>query len=111
MDNRSSMRDKMKSRARIELPQHEVAEFCRRHHITKLSLFGSVLREDFGPESDIDILVEFDPQHIPGLLRMATMENELSDILRRKADLRTAEDLSRFFRQDVLRNAELQYAS
>jgi predicted nucleotidyltransferase len=101
----------MKSQSHIELPHDLIAAFCRRHHITRLSLFGSVLRDDFRPESDIDILVEFDPQHIPGLLRVAAMENELSDMLQRKVDLRTAEDLSRHFRQDVLKGAELQYAA
>jgi predicted nucleotidyltransferase len=101
----------MKSQARIELPEGRIAEFCQRHHITKLSLFGSILRDDFRPDSDVDILVEFDPRHIPGLLRFAAMENELSDMLHRKVDLRTPEDLSRYFRLDVLKSAEIQYAS
>jgi hypothetical protein len=85
-------------------------DFCRRHHIRKLSIFGSYLREDFGPESDVDFLVEFDPEHIPGLFDVAGMEIELSEMLGRKVDLRTAEDLSRYFRDEVVAQAEVQYA-
>jgi len=95
----------------IEVPPERLAEFCRRNHIRRLSLFGSILREDFGPESDVDVLVEFGAGRTPGLLGMAGMEIELSEILGRKADLRTAEDLSRYFRDDVVRKAETQYAS
>lgn len=95
----------------IAIDQERLAAFCRRHHIRRLALFGSVLRADFGPQSDIDVLVEFDPAHIPGLFGIARMERELSAIFGgRRADLRTAEDLSRYFRQDVLREAEVQYA-
>ncbi|MHC4954538.1 MAG: nucleotidyltransferase family protein [Planctomycetota bacterium] len=95
----------------IDVPQHAIAEFCRRHHIHKLALFGSVLREDFGPNSDIDVLVEFAPGKTPGLITMARIEIELSTILGRKADLRTAGDLSRYFRDDVVRTAKVQYAA
>ena len=98
------------TRAQIELPREKIAEFCKRNHVQRLSLFGSVLRGDFRPDSDIDLLVEFDPDHIPGLIRLAGMEIELTGILGRKADLRTAEDLSRYFRQKVLNSAEVQYA-
>jgi len=95
----------------IGIPSDKIAEFCRRHHIRKLSLFGSVVRDDFGPESDVDVLVEFEPVHVPGLFGIARMERELSSIFGgRQVDLRTAEDLSRYFRQDVLRQAEVQYA-
>ena len=92
---------------------HEsVAGFCRRHHVRRLALFGSVLRGDFGPESDVDVLVEFEPGHVPGLIRLAGLEAELSGILgSHKADLRTPEDLSRYFRQDVLDQAEVLYAT
>jgi hypothetical protein len=93
----------------LNLLQEAIAQFCNRHHIRKLSLFGSVLRGDFTSDSDIDILVEFEPEHIPGLIRFAGMELELSEILERKADLRTAEDLSPYFRQDVLDSAIEQY--
>lgn len=94
----------------IDLSQERIAEFCRRNHIRKLSVFGSFLREDFGGDSDIDILVEFSPDHIPGLIRLAGMENELTSILGRKVDMRTAEDLSRYFRNEVIESAEVKYA-
>ena len=88
-----------------------IAKFCQKNQIRRLSLFGSVLREDFHPESDIDVLVDFEPAHVPGLFGVARMERELSAICGgRKVDLRTAEDLSRYFRRDVLREAEVQYA-
>lgn len=98
------------SNARIGLPKAEIAEFCRRNHIRKLSLFGSFLHGDFSPESDIDLLVEFDPEHIPGLITLSGMEIKLSEILGRKVDLRTAQELSRHFRQEVIDSAEVQYA-
>ena len=85
--------------------------FCRKHHITKMSLFGSALRDELTPESDIDILVEFDKDHIPGLLDLAGMEIELSDMLGRKVDLRTPAELSRYFREDVLNHARIEYAA
>jgi len=75
-----------------------------------MSLFGSVLREDFGPDSNLDVLVEFEPGQSVGLIRLAGMQIELSDILGRKVDLRTPGDLSRYFRQEVLDSAEVQYA-
>lgn len=95
----------------IEISHEALAAFCRRHRIRKLSLFGSILRDDFGPESDIDFLVEFEPGKTPGLFDIAGMEIELSEMLGRKADLRTAQDLSRYFRETVVKEAELQYAS
>jgi hypothetical protein len=94
----------------VRIPKDQVAEFCKRHHIRKLSVFGSALRDDFRVTSDVDMLVEFDPQHIPGLIRLAGMEIELSHIIGRKVDLRTAQELSRHFRQEVINSAELQYA-
>jgi predicted nucleotidyltransferase len=98
-------------RQRINLPQDRVAEFCRRYHIRRLSLFGSVLREDFRPDSDVDILVEFEAGCEPGFFGLARMERELSELLRgRKVDLRTPEDLSRYFRDEVLARAEVRYA-
>ena len=97
--------------ANITVDRSRLAEFCRRHHIRRLALFGSALREDFSEESDIDVLVEFEPGHTPGLQGMARLERELSHILGgRKVDLRTPEDLSRYFRDEVLRKAEVQYA-
>ncbi len=97
-------------RARIDLPLDTVAEFCRRHHIRSLALFGSVLRDDFRPDSDVDVLVEFEPGHVPGLAFFA-MEEELSHILGRKVDLNTAGFLSKTFRDDVIRDAEVAYAA
>jgi predicted nucleotidyltransferase len=88
----------------------QLAEFCRKHHIAKLSLFGSILREDFGPDSDVDVLVEFEEEHVPGMIGLARVENELSALFGRRADLRTPEDLSRYFRDEVLRLAAVQYA-
>jgi hypothetical protein len=87
-------------------------QFCRKNRIRKLSLFGSVLRNDFRQESDIDVLVEFEKNGIPGLLGISRMERELSQIFGgRKIDLRTPEDLSKYFRQQVLSTAEVQYAA
>jgi len=94
------------------IDRERVAGFCRRHHVRRLALFGSVLKGDFGPESDVDVLVDFEPGHVPGLIRLAGLEAELSEIFGgRMADLRTAEDLSRYFRQDVLDEAEVLYAT
>lgn len=93
---------------RLPIPRDEIAAYCRRHHIRRLSLFGSVLRDDFGPESDVDVLVEFEPGHVPGYAFFA-MEEELAGILGRKVDLNTPGFLSRTFREEVLREAEVQY--
>jgi len=95
---------------RFTISRGRLAEFCRRHHIVKLSLFGSVLRPDFRPDSDIDVLVEFEPGYTPGFAIIA-MENELSKILGRRVDLRTPKDLSRYFREQVVREAQVQYAA
>lgn len=86
-----------------------VRHFCERNHIRKLSLFGSVLRDDFGPTSDIDVLVEFDPEHVPGL-DFLTMQDELSEILGRRVDLNTPNSLSPYFRNKVLAEAEVKFA-
>lgn len=96
---------------RIHLPPGQIAEFCRRHHIQELRLFGSVLRQDFRADSDIDLLVKFEPGAKVGLLALAQMELELSELLGRRADLRTAADLSQYFRQDVLDSAAVLYAA
>lgn len=83
---------------------------CRRYHIRKLSLFGSTLKGTNRPDSDVDLLVEFEPDATPGLLTMVRIERELSQLLNgRKVDLRTARDLSRYFRDEVVRTAEVQY--
>jgi hypothetical protein len=93
---------------KIEINQEKVAEFCRKNHIRKLAFFGSVLRDDFGPESDVDILVEFEPGHVPGLA-FFDMEAELSKIINRKADLNTPGFLSKYFRDKVMKEAEVKY--
>lgn len=98
-------------RQRIELHKEGVAQFCQRHHIRWMALFGSVLRDDFGPKSDVDVLVEFETGHVPGLFKLYDIEQELSAILGgRKVDLRTPQDLSKYFRDEVLRQAVTQYA-
>jgi len=94
----------------IEIPKDRIAAFCRKHHIQKLALFGSILSEEFRPDSDIDILVEFEPGQTPSLLGMAGLELELTEMLGRKVDLRTPWELSRYFREEVVRSAEVQYA-
>lgn len=97
-------------RAKIAIPSDHVAEFCRRHHIRKLALFGSVLRDDFQPNSDIDVLVEFEPGFVPGL-GFFSLESELSEILGRKVDLNTAAFLSKYFRDRTLAEAEVAYVA
>jgi predicted nucleotidyltransferase len=94
----------------IDLPREKIAEFCKRNHIRKLSLFGSVLRGDFRPGSDIDVLVEFEPGHVPGL-NFFTMEIELSQLLGQKVDLNTPQFLSRYFRELVLAESETLYVA
>ena len=97
--------------AHIAVPKDRIADFCRRHHIRRLSLFGSVLRDDFGPASDVDVLVEFEEGKAPGLIRLAGMELELSEMLGgRKVDMNTPRCLSRYFRDRVKEEAEVQYA-
>ena len=98
------------SRSNISIPRRQLAGFCRKYHIRKLSLFGSVLRPDFGPNSDIDLFVEFEPGNTIGYIRLAGAETELSQILGRKVDMRTPGDLSRYFRDEVMEGAEVQYA-
>jgi hypothetical protein len=94
----------------VELPEQKIADFCRRHHIRKLALFGSILRPDFAPDSDIDVLVEFDPAHVPGLAFFG-MQEELSEILGRKVDLNTPQWLSPHFRERVQAEAVVQYVA
>jgi predicted nucleotidyltransferase len=94
----------------VELPKEKIAAFCRKHHMAKLSVFGSALTEDLGPDSDVDFLVEFEPGHVPGYIGLAGMELELSAIIGRKADIRTPAELSKYFRDDVMAAAVVQYA-
>ena len=92
----------------IAVDSHEIGEFCRRHHVRRLAVFGSAIRDDFRAGSDVDVLVEFDPDHIPGLAFFG-MEIELSEILGHKVDLNTPEFLSPYFRDQVLSEAETVY--
>jgi len=96
--------------AHITLDRAKLAEFCQEHGIRKLSLFGSILRDDFDPErSDVDFLVEFLPNATPGFFGLVDMEDQLSELIGKKADLRTPKELSRYFRQEVLDEAVVQY--
>ena len=95
----------------LNLDDSTIARFCVQHRIRRLALFGSQMKGTAGPDSDIDLLVEFEPDGVPGLFGIAAMEQELSALLGgRKVDLRTAQDLSRHFREEVVRTAEVQYA-
>jgi predicted nucleotidyltransferase len=93
----------------VPIPAAKLAEFCQRYPIHKLSLFGSALRDDFGPNSDVDILVEFEPEARISFFDMVTMEMELAEMIGRKVDFRTPQELSRYFRQKVLDTAEVLY--
>ena len=94
----------------IPIHKAKIADFCKRHHIQRLAIYGSALRSDFGPESDIDVLVDFAQGHTPGFFKLFEMESELSDLFGgRKVDLRTPQDLSLYFRDRVIEGAEVQY--
>ena len=93
------------------IPKERLAEFCRRHRIRKLSFFGSAIRDDFRPDSDIDVLVEFEPEAKVGLIRLAGIELELSELIGRKVDLNTPGFLSPYFRDQVLATAKVQYVA
>ncbi|MHB9106587.1 MAG: nucleotidyltransferase family protein [Armatimonadota bacterium] len=95
----------------IPINREEIVAFCRRHHIRKLALFGSILRDDFRPDSDVDVLVEFEPEHIPGLISLMQMQQEFSDLIGREADFRAPGDLHRAFRDTVVAEAEVLYAA
>jgi predicted nucleotidyltransferase len=93
----------------IKIPKKRLAEFCKKNHITKQSLFGSSLRDDFEPDSDVDMLVEFGPEAHFGLIGFAGLELELTEILGRKVDLNTPDCVSKYYREKVLAEAEVQY--
>jgi len=100
----------MRKKSRIKISKRKIVEFCKRNHIQRLAFFGSILRDDFTSDSDIDILVEFDPIYVPSLFGLVRMEEELSSVFDgHKIDLRTPQDLSRYFRDDVLATAEELY--
>ncbi len=96
--------------AKVTIDREKVADFCRQHHIRKLALFGSVLREDFHPDSDVDVLVEFEPGHTPGFIRLFEIEEELSRLIGgHKPDLVTPRFLNRRIRDKVMSQAQVQY--
>lgn len=97
------------NRRGLNIPQEKIAEFCRRHRIKRLALFGSILRDDFSPESDVDVLVEFEPGARVGLITLAGIEIELSELLGRKVDLNTPGFISPYYRDRVLAEAQVQY--
>ena len=102
----------MKTYHGIRINEKKISDFCRRNGIKKLSLFGSLIGNDFGDKSDIDILVEFEKESVPGLIALNRMERELSDLFNgRRVDLRTPMDLSRYFREDVLSRSVTIFAA
>lgn len=101
----------MELRPGLQVADSVLAEFARRYGIAKLALFGSVLRGDFNENSDVDILVDFQPDHTPGLFALAAMERELESTIGWRVDLRTYHDLSRYFRDDVVASAQIVYAA
>lgn len=94
---------------KLEIPQEAIAAFCKRHRIRKLYFFGSVLRDDFTPDSDVDVLIDFEPGTRVGLITLAGMEIELSGILGRRAEIHTINGLNPHFRDEVIAQAEVQY--
>jgi len=101
----------MVAQERLNIDLEKIRAFCEEHGIARLSLFGSILTDQFGPESDIDVLVDFLPDRVPGFFKLAAIERGLAELFgQRKVDLRTPQDLSRYFRDKVLATAEVQYA-
>ncbi len=98
----------MSGQTHVRIPEEALAVLCRRYHVRRLALFGSALREDFGPESDVDVLAEFEPGRTPGL-GFVRLQREMSELLGYEVDLHTSQSLSRYFRDDVLREAEVKY--
>ncbi len=96
---------------KIEIPTDKIADFCRRHHIRRLSIFGSVLREDFRPDSDADVLIEFEPEAQVGFIALSQMQRELSELLQRPVDLVPREGLKPLIREAVLSSSEVVYAA
>jgi uncharacterized protein len=97
--------------SRLKIPPDVLKQFCRKHHIQRFAVFGSILDDSFTDKSDIDVLITFEKDCEPGFFRLAQIEQELSDILGRKADIRTSEDLSIYFREDIESRAVVQYAA
>ncbi len=99
----------MEARTNLNIPKEKIVEFCKKNHIRKLSIFGSALREDFRFDSDVDVLVEFEPDTRVGMIRLMGIETELGEILGRKADLNTPGFLSKYYRDKVLAEAVVHY--
>ena len=99
------------NQAKIEIPANEITNFCRRHHIHELALFGSVLRDDFGPDSDVDVLVEFEPNAHIGYLGFFRLQDELVELFGREVDLFTANSLRPFARKTAIQNKAVIYAA
>jgi predicted nucleotidyltransferase len=95
----------------IQVNREQVADFCRRHHLRKLAFFGSVLRDDFRADSDVDVLIEFEPEYRLGLFELMRIQREFSVLIGREADFRTPEDLGRYMRNRVISESEVQYAA
>jgi hypothetical protein len=98
-------------KSKISIPPSALAQFCRKHHIRRLSFFGSVLRDDFDQESDVDVLVEFDRNANVGLIKLSGIEIELGELLGRRVDLNTADFISKYIRNQVMAEAEDQYVA
>lgn len=105
------MPSKIKHIKNIKIDKQVIAKFCRENHIRSLALFGSVLRDDFRPDSDVDVLVEFEQDAHVGMLTLAGLEIELGEILGHQVDLNTPGFISRYFREEVLAEAEVQYVA
>jgi predicted nucleotidyltransferase len=97
------------SKVPIKLQKDKIERFCKKHHIAYLALFGSVLTTHFTEKSDVDVLVRFEKKHIPHLFSVIAMESELSDIIGYTVDLKTPNELSRYFRDQVLTDAKIIY--
>ena len=97
------------NKANLYIPHEKIAEFCKANRIRRLALFGSVLREDFSPSSDVDVLIEFEADARVGMIRLSAMKMELGQILGRKVDLITRGFLSKYYRERILSEAEVQY--
>jgi len=95
----------------INIDESQLGDFCRKYHITRLAFFGSVLRDDFRPDSDVDVLVDFDPKHIPGMMFFGEMPDNLSNIIGRRVDLRTPQCLSKYIRERVVKESQVLYGN
>lgn len=93
------------------ISKEKLEVFCKKHHIKKFALFGSAIKDKLRPDSDIDVLVEFEEGFTPGLITFCGIQNEISDLIGREVDLRTPQELSKYFREEVIKTAQVQYAN